>query len=66
MIGMLRGKNQTQAHRTAVKAPIRALSVSNAHQIAQHLLALSIADRYLRFGYSASDEMIQRYVAGLN
>ena len=66
MIGMLRGKNQTQAHRTAVKVPIRALSVSHAQQIAQHLRALSKEDRYLRFGYSASDEMIERYVAGLN
>ena len=66
MIGMLRGKNQTQAHRTAVKVPIRALGVSHAQQIAQHLRALSKEDRYLRFGYSASDEMIERYVAGLN
>ena len=59
-------QTQTQGGRTAVKVPIRALSVSHAHQITQHLLALSNADRYLRFGYSASDEMIQRYVAGLN
>jgi GNAT superfamily N-acetyltransferase len=66
MIGMLRGKNQTQAHRTAVKVPIRALSVSHAQQIAQHLRALSKEDRYLRFGYSASDDMIERYVAGLS
>ena len=66
MIGMLRGKNQTQAHRTAVKVPIRALGVSHAQQIAQHLRALSKEDRYLRFGYSASDDMIERYVAGLN
>lgn len=59
-------QTQTQGGRTAVKVPIRTLSVSHAHQITQHLLALSNADRYLRFGYSASDEMIQRYVAGLN
>ncbi len=66
MIGMLRGKKQTQAYRTAVKVPIRALGVSHAQQIAQHLRALSKEDRYLRFGYSASDDMIERYVAGLN
>jgi hypothetical protein len=66
MIGMLRGKNQTQAHRTAVKVPIRVLGVSHAQQITQHLQALSKEDRYLRFGCSASDEMIERYVAGLN
>jgi hypothetical protein len=31
-----------------------------------HLLALSPADRYLRFGYAASDTQIERYVASLN
>lgn len=66
MFGMLRGKNETQVHRTAVKVPIRALGASHAQQIAQHLRALSRQDRYLRFGYSASDEMIERYVARLN
>ena len=66
MFGMLRGKNQNQVHRTAVKVPIRALNASHAQQITQHLLALSREDRYLRFGYSASDDMIERYVAGLN
>ena len=66
MFGMLRGKNQNQVHRTAVKVPIRALDASHAQQIAQHLRALSREDRYLRFGYSASDDMIERYVAGLN
>lgn len=66
IIGILREKNLTQVHRTAVKVPIRALNASHAQQIAQHLLTLSREDRYLRFGYSASDEMIQRYVAGLN
>ncbi len=66
MFGMLQGKNQSHVHKTAVKVPIRALSVSHAQQIEQHLRALSKEDRYLRFGYSASDEMIERYVAGLN
>ena len=62
----LQAQSQTQGGRKAIKVPIRALSVNHAHQIAQHLLALSSADRYLRFGSSASDEMIQRYVSGLN
>jgi GNAT superfamily N-acetyltransferase len=35
-------------------------------RIATHLLALDDADRYLRFGYKASDEQIGRYVADLN
>ena len=66
MFGMLRGKNQNQVHKTAFKVPIRALGISHAQQITQHLLALSREDRYLRFGYSASDDMIERYVARLN
>ena len=31
-----------------------------------HLTALSGQDRYLRFGYSATDEQIARYVDGIN
>lgn len=32
----------------------------------RHLLGLVQADRYLRFGFSASDEQIERYIQGLN
>ncbi len=39
---------------------------SHGERIARHLLALSTHDRYLRFGYSANDEQIRRYVDGLN
>lgn len=35
-------------------------------RIATHLLALDESDRYLRFGYAASDEQINRYAEGLN
>lgn len=42
--------------------PIRALGASHRDRIAQHLLQLSPADRYLRFGYAAKDAQIQRYV----
>ena len=31
-----------------------------------HLLALEPADRYLRFGYAASDDQIRRYAEQLN
>ena len=48
-----------------VLIPIAALGVEYVPQILQHLLALSEHDRYLRFGYTATDEHIQRYVAGL-
>ncbi len=46
--------------------PIRSIGPSHGERITQHLLALSDSDRYLRFGYSANDEQIRRYVAGLN
>jgi GNAT superfamily N-acetyltransferase len=46
--------------------PIRSLSPRHKPRILQHLQALSTADRYLRFGYAATDEQIERYVQGLN
>lgn len=49
-----------------VLIPIAALDMQHIPDILQHLLALCEHDRYLRFGYKANDEHIQRYVAGLN
>ena len=46
--------------------PIRALSPRHKPRILEHLLALSDSDRYLRFGYPATDEHIRRYVDGLD
>ena len=46
--------------------PIRALAPRHKQRILAHLLALSDNDRYLRFGYPATDEHIQHYVDGLN
>ncbi len=46
--------------------PIRKLSPSNRGEILAHLSALSARDRYLRFGYSASDGQIARYVDGIH
>ncbi len=46
--------------------PIRSLSSSHARIITRHLLSLSPQDRYLRFGYAATDEQIRRYVERLN
>lgn len=42
--------------------PIRSLSRRHRPRIEAHLLTLSESDRYLRFGYPASDEQIRRYV----
>ena len=46
--------------------PIRSLGRGQRERIARHLLALDAQDRYLRFGYPASDEHIERYVAQLD
>ena len=46
--------------------PIRSLGPNHRQRIAQHLLALEGHDRYLRFGFPASDEQIQRYVDSLD
>ena len=46
--------------------PIRSLGANHRERIATHLLALDERDRYLRFGYLANDEQIQRYVDSLN
>ncbi len=49
-----------------VVVPIRPIGPSERHRVASHLLALDATDRYLRFGYAASDEQIQRYVDTLD
>jgi GNAT superfamily N-acetyltransferase len=51
---------------TTVMVPIRSLGPQHRDRIAAHLLALDGDDRYLRFGYNATDEQISRYVAGLD
>lgn len=47
-------------------ATIRKLGPGHRDRIAKHLLALDAHDRYLRFGYAASDEQIHRYVESLD
>ena len=49
-----------------IMVPIRSIGPSHGARIAAHLLSLSPQDRYLRFGYMANDEQVQRYVDGLN
>ena len=51
---------------SSIVVPIRSIGPSHAERIIAHLLALAPRDRYLRFGYSANDEQIRRYVDGLN
>lgn len=54
------------ASRSPLMIPIRSLGPHHRERIAQHLLQLAPADRYLRFGYSASDEQVRRYVEQLD
>ena len=46
--------------------PIRSLSPRHRDLILGHLTGLPEHDRYLRFGYTATDEQIGRYVDSLN
>jgi len=46
--------------------PIRSIGPRERDRIGRHLIALTPADRYLRFGYAASDEQIKRYVEALD
>jgi RimJ/RimL family protein N-acetyltransferase len=59
-------KNPSLARSSFPLVPIRSLGPRHRDRIAKHLLALDEADRYLRFGYAASDEQINRYAEGLN
>ncbi|MGS0756454.1 N-acetyltransferase family protein [Roseateles sp. GG27B] len=46
--------------------PIRSLARRHRQRIAQHLLGLDERDRYLRFGYPASNEQISRYATSID
>ncbi len=46
--------------------PIRSLGPNHTGRIYQHLISLDENDRHLRFGYSAQDSHIRRYVDTLN
>jgi RimJ/RimL family protein N-acetyltransferase len=46
--------------------PIRSLAERHRPRIATHALSLSQSDRYLRFGYPATDEQVQRYVESID
>jgi GNAT superfamily N-acetyltransferase len=46
--------------------PVRRLAERQRSRILSHLLALAEHDRYLRFGYVASDAQIERYVQAID
>ena len=57
---------QPQPQPQPLIVPIRSLGPGHRERIAAHLLALDEHDRFLRFGYAARDEQIQRYVLQLD
>ena len=46
--------------------PIRSLAARQRGRVAAHLIALADTDRYLRFGYPATDAQISKYVDSLD
>ncbi len=54
------------SHHPLALVPIRSIGPSERERVATHLIALAEHDRYLRFGYAASDEQVHRYVTGLD
>lgn len=63
----LTGVSQEQLRKTeGALVPIFPLNIKHLPEIQRHLLELSEHDRYLRFGYTATDEHILRYVNSLN
>ncbi len=52
--------------KSSLIVPIRSLGNAHRPRIAEHLLALDEEDRYLRFGFPATDEHIARYVDQLD
>lgn len=49
-----------------VLIPICPIGAEHVPAMKAHLLALASHDRYLRFGYAATDEQVLRYIDGLN
>ncbi|MBV8037295.1 GNAT family N-acetyltransferase [Roseateles sp.] len=52
--------------RLSTWVPIRSLARRHRRRIAEHLLALTPQDRYLRFGYPASDAQIHKYALAID
>jgi GNAT superfamily N-acetyltransferase len=52
--------------RLSTWVPIRSLGRRHRRRIIDHLLSLDPHDRYLRFGYPASDEQIRKYALSID
>ena len=53
-------------HEEDMWVPIVSLDERHRPKILAHLLELNREDRFLRFGYAATDEQIERYVQGMD
>ncbi|MEH0166909.1 N-acetyltransferase family protein [Paucibacter sp. JuS9] len=58
--------HQAVLRRWSAWVPIRSLARRHRQRIKNHLLALDERDRYLRFGYPATDEQVSKYALGLD
>lgn len=56
----------TSSRPSTLWVPLRPLAARHRPRLLAHLLALDETDRYLRFGFVATDEQIGRYVQGLD
>jgi GNAT superfamily N-acetyltransferase len=62
--GALAAASEATANWTWV--PIRSLGARQRDRVAAHLMALDEGDRYLRFGYPATDAQISKYVDSMD
>lgn len=60
------GFNESKTKAQPAIIPIRSLGSAHRDQIIAHLLELDERDRYLRFGFVASDEQVVRYAESLD
>lgn len=58
--------HQAVLRRWSAWVPIRSLARRHRQRIKNHLLALDERDRYLRFGYPATDEQVSKYALSLD
>ena len=61
-----RGREDSAQPKAPTWVPIRSLAERHRARIVAHLRALAGPDRYLRFGFQASDEQIERYVESID
>jgi RimJ/RimL family protein N-acetyltransferase len=66
MLRLTRASAEKFVKNESLLIPVSPLTQEHRQHILQHLLSLAAHDRYLRFGYTASDGHIHHYVEGLN